>query len=128
MSIVIVGSFKNKSGILEKRKELLKDGCNVFPDEKFFVGAGPIIRAHHFDKKPLSPSLLTRLAERERTYLEEILLCDLVYVLNEKDGDEHIGLATAIEIGYALALGIPIVFHREPTDQHLKIISRGLIR
>lgn len=128
MKIVIVGSFKNKNNILKKREEFLEQGNEVFPDEQFFDGGKPIILAHHFDKVPLSPTLLKMLAERERIYLREISKCSEVYVMNEKDGEEHIGLATAIEIGFALALGKMIIFEREPSDQHVKIIHEGLLR
>jgi nucleoside 2-deoxyribosyltransferase len=53
------------------------------------------------------------------SYFSHIDSADLVVVLNEKDGEEHYGVGTTIEIGYALARGKRIRFTRHPTNQNI---------
>jgi hypothetical protein len=127
MKATVIGSFSDLRAFIGKCEELRLQGYEVFPSKEWIEQGMEIIRHHHTLQKDLPEDLLKLLAEREKEYFRNIRESGIIYVFNEKNGKEHIGHATALEIGVALALGKSIEFWREPTDQHFKIIFKRLV-
>ncbi len=109
LKTVISGSFhRHPEKLWSIYQELTLAGCQVLspftlsfqsPDDDFVVGKGE--------------SWLTPL-EIEKHHLTAISHADFVW-LHVPDG--YIGKSTALEIGYAVAKGIPLFSHTLPTEE-----------
>ncbi len=117
--IVICGSFSDTNSFLIEVRRLRSLGYDVFPDENHLKESQPCIDAHHRGKGDTSETLQLRKKLMQR-YFDKIRDCDEIYVFNVKNDYEHIGIGTSLEIGYALALGKTIRFHKIPTDANIK--------
>jgi nucleoside 2-deoxyribosyltransferase len=111
--VVIASSFEenNKPKVVEIIRMLKNEGHDViFPTEEYLESFDECGRVS------LDENNTTKRAEREKTYLEHVKECGMLYVYNMKNGKEYIGRSTAMEIGYALALNKRIIFHTKPND------------
>jgi len=115
MKIVIAGSFAEADKILRLREVLMIQKHDVFPTPEHVEESRIPIEAHHKGKGETINSLSIR-ANLMRRYFQKIKECDILFVMNEKNGKEYIGLGTAFEIGYAYALNKKVVFYHKPTD------------
>jgi nucleoside 2-deoxyribosyltransferase len=125
MKIVVCGSFGDLEffyKILESLK--INYGAeNVFPNKEHMEKSMPCILAHHILAKETDNTIVTR-ASLMNNYFKKIEESDLVFVINEKNGEEYYGTGTTIEIGYALARGKNIGFIRQPTDSNILSLLR----
>lgn len=116
---------------LDHFKEVLKNlrhrygESNVFPDNNHIERSMPSIQAHHVIKRDSAKATLARSRLME-SYFSHIDSADLVVVLNEKKGEEHYGVGTTIEIGYALARGKRIRFTRTPTNPNIMSLLKTI--
>jgi nucleoside 2-deoxyribosyltransferase len=64
-------------------------------------------------------------------YFEHIDGAELVVFVNEKNGKEHYGIGTMIELGYAFASGKELSFTKEPTNANilsLLVLAQSIVR
>lgn len=119
MKVVVSGSFGDLRSIRYVINMLESRGYEViFPTEKHFIDSKPCIEAHHEDKGETSDTIALR-AKYMKLYFDKIRECDILWVANMKHGKEHLGIGTAMEIGFAYALGKRIYFVEEPTDANV---------
>lgn len=86
----------------------------------------PCIFAHHVIEKETETTIATR-AKLMESYFENIDSADLVVVNNVKNGSEHYGTGTTIELGYAFARGKKICFTRQPTDSNILSLLKSIM-
>lgn len=91
---------------------------NVFPNKEHMESSMPCIFAHHVAEKETEATIETR-SRLMRHYFDQIDSADLVIILNEKNGCEHYGVGTTMELGYAYAKGKKICFARQPTNSNI---------
>jgi nucleoside 2-deoxyribosyltransferase len=120
VKVVVCGSY----GDLERFYKVLtacqeKYGAsNVFPDKKHMEKSIPCIFAHHVVAKETDESISNR-SKLMQSYFTHIDCADLIIIVNEKNGSEHYGVGTTIELGYAFAKGKSIFFTRPPTNSNI---------
>jgi nucleoside 2-deoxyribosyltransferase len=125
LKVVVCGSYgdlDNFTKVLANLKRKYGES-NVFPDNDHMEESLPCIYAHHVIKRDTAKTTLARSRLME-SYFSHIDSADLVIVLNEKDGKEHYGVGTTIEIGYALARGKRIRFIRHPTNSNIQSLLK----
>jgi len=110
---VIVGSFSNPSAILAVRDVLRKHGYDAYPDEEHFKQLDELV------KNSNSKEYAVKRLQLMQKFLKKLQEADLVYVFNQKDGKEYIGVGASFDIGYSLALNKKIVFHQPPSDPNM---------
>lgn len=91
---------------------------NVFPDKEHMERSMPCIFAHHVVGKETNETIISR-SKLMQSYFQHIDSADLVVIINEKNGQEHYGVGTTMEIGYAFAKNKRIHFIKEPTDSNI---------
>jgi nucleoside 2-deoxyribosyltransferase len=100
MKIVICGSFTEINLFRYIRSNLERLGHNVLmPKEEHF-------NTYYFKNKKV---------EGCEAYLKAIDECDGIIVVNEKNGEEYLGISTAREVGYAHAKG-KTIYITHPTN------------
>lgn len=114
MKVVVCGSFGDMPTLLNAISLLRRSGHDIImPTEEHLRDSQPCIDAHHLGKEETTQTRELR-AWLEAQYLAKIRMADLVYFVNEKFSDEHLGTGAAVELGFTLALQLPVMFHREP--------------
>ena len=100
--VTIIGSFSEASAMLKMASDFeMGTGCRVLqPTKEHVEAARPIVECHH-EGKPYTPEIIELLTELQNEYFEAIDGSDIVVCRNKKNGEEHVGLAAATEIGYA---------------------------
>jgi nucleoside 2-deoxyribosyltransferase len=121
MRVVLCGSYGDMNRFLEILGTLRKDygEQNVFPSTEHLEKSRPCIEAHH-EGKGETPETIAIRSKLMKSYFTHIDLADLVVVMNEKNGEEHYGIGTSIELGYAFAKGKVVRFTREPTNANIQ--------
>jgi nucleoside 2-deoxyribosyltransferase len=124
MRIVLCGSYGDMNRFSEILGSLREDygEQNVFPNAEHLQRSRSCIEAHHEGKGETSETIATR-SELMKSYFNHIDLADLVVVMNEKNGEEHYGIGTTIELGYAFAKGKTVRFTREPTNANIQSLA-----
>lgn len=97
---------------------------NVFPDKEHLERSRPCIEAHHGHKEETEYTIMTRSTLME-SYFKQIDHADLIVVMNEKNGEEHYGVGTTLELGYAFSKGKRIQFTRKPTNPNILSLING---
>jgi len=125
LKVVICGSYGDLEGFMKVMHAYQeKFGIsNVFPSKEHMEKSMPCIFAHHILEKETETTIETR-ARLMESYFQNIDAADVVVVLNEKNGEEHYGTGTTIELGYAFAKGKKIYFTRQPTDSNILSLLR----
>ena len=120
LKVVVCGSYGDLDGFLKVLHNFQKEFgmSNVYPDNDHLEKSMPCIFAHHVAGKETDETLATR-SDLMKSYFSKIDTADLVIILNEKNGQEHYGAGTMIELGYAFAKGKRIRFMRQPTDSNI---------
>ena len=120
MRIVVCGSYGDLDYFLQILRSFQEKygTSNVFPNKDHIERSKPCIYAHHVLKEETDETLIIR-ARLMQKYFAAIDDSDLVIVINEKAGQEHYGVGTIIEMGYAHARGKKIFFTREPTNSNI---------
>jgi nucleoside 2-deoxyribosyltransferase len=120
LKIVVCGSYGDMKHFLEVLERLKREHGeqNVFPTREHLKRSEPCIEAHHRQKGETDETLAIR-SELMRTYFDQIDRANLVEIVNEKNGKEHYGVGTTIELGYAFAKGKRIQFTRKPTNANI---------
>jgi len=126
LKVVVCGSYGDLEGFLQTLNAFQeKYGLsNVFPDKNHLEKSMPCIFAHHVAEKETEETIATR-SKLMESYFEEIDAADLVLIINEKNGDEHYGVGTTIELGYAFARGKRICFTRQPTNANILSLMKA---
>jgi len=121
MKVVVCGSYGDLETfceVLEKeRQEFGKE--NVFPTDDHLRESQICIEAHHLGKGETRKTVEQRAMLMQR-YFDHIDEADLVVVVNEKKGQEHYGIGTMMEVGYAFAIGKNMNFIRVVTDSNVR--------
>lgn len=120
MQIVVCGSYGDLEGFMKVLDALQQKygASSVFPDKEHMEKSMPCIFAHHVSDKETMETTLAR-SSLMQSYFDHIDSADLVVIINEKNGQEHYGVGTTIELGYALAKGKRICFTRQPTNSNV---------
>ena len=120
MKVVVCGSYGDLDYFLQILRSYQKKygASNVFPNKDHIERSKPCIYAHHVLKEETTETIIIR-ARLMQKYFDAIDDSDLVIVINEKAGQEHYGVGTTIEMGYAHAKGKKIFFIREPTNSNI---------
>ncbi len=120
MKVVVCGSYGDLEGFLKVLGKFQNEygPSNVFPNSGHMEKAMPCAIAHHVIGKETNETILAR-SELMRTYFDRIDSADLVVFVNEKNGKEHYGVGTTMEIGYAFSTGKRLFFTREPTNSNI---------
>ena len=115
IKVVISGSFrKHYKGILNKIKEFEDVGMTVLsPESSRPVNPGDEFIVLETDETT-DPKIL------EQKHLNAIYNADCLYIFNP---DGYIGASTAMELGWAIALGKPVYIKEEIRDSTLKFFS-----
>lgn len=129
VKVVVCGSYGDLEGFLEiLRLCQEKYGVqNVFPTKGHMEKSMHCIFAHHVIHKETENSVAAR-AKLMESYFHNIDTADLVLVRNEKNGNEHYGTGTTIELGYAFARGKKICFTRQPTNSNVLSLLQSAIK
>lgn len=120
MKVVVCGSYGDLEGFLKVLKIVQQQygASNVFPDKEHMEKSTSCIFAHHVIDKETSETIITR-SGLMQSYFDHIDTADLVVIVNEKNEQEHYGVGTTVEIGYAFAKSKRICFTRKPTDSNI---------
>jgi nucleoside 2-deoxyribosyltransferase len=129
VKVVVCGSYGDLEGFLEILRACQeKYGItNVFPNKDHIEKSMQCIFAHHVIQKETENTIATR-AKLMESYFINIDTADLVVVRNEKNGNEHYGTGTTIELGYAFARGKKIFFTRQPTNSNVLSLLKSTIK
>lgn len=103
--------------VLDYERRIHGDSA-VFPTDKHLRDSETCIEAHHKGKGE-TPETIKLRSELMQRYFNEIDGADLVVFVNEKNGQEHYGVGTMIELGYAFARCKEVAFTRKPTDANV---------
>lgn len=123
MKVVVVGSFGDMTSIIEACQKIKEEGHEIIaPTLGHLMASSVTARADSGGKGDTKETIKER-AELMNEYFKRIGECDLVYVCNWKLGQEHVGVGTAIDIGYAVAKGKKIRFFVEPENSNLKSLK-----
>jgi nucleoside 2-deoxyribosyltransferase len=120
VKVVVCGSYGDLDGFLKVLDAFQQKygTSNVFPDKEHLEKSMPCILAHHILDKETIETTFAR-SGLMQSYFDHIDSADLVIIVNEKSGQEHYGVGTTIELGYALARGKRIRFTRQPTNSNV---------
>ena len=120
LKVVICGSFGDLEGFMQVLYDLQEKygTSNVFPGKEHLEKSNPCIFAHHVTEKETEETLIIR-SKLMESYFDNIDNADLVVILNEKNGHEHYGIGTTMELGYAYARGKKICFTKQPTNANI---------
>ena len=120
MRVVVCGSYGDMTHFLNVLRNVRsKYGAeNVFPTDEHLRESQVCIEAHHLGKGETSETLELRAKLMER-YFQEITKAGLVVIVNEKNGMEHYGVGTTIELGYAFAKKRRVEFTKPPTNANI---------
>ncbi len=124
MKVVVCGSYgdmKRFREVLEHQRSL-HGKANVFPTDEHLERSQICIDAHHAGKGETLETLRIR-SELMLTYFDHIDQADLVVIVNEKNGEEHYGVGTMLELGHAHARGIQFVFTRTVTNANIQSLQ-----
>jgi len=129
MKIVVCGSYGDIQGFLRVLRHFRQryGEQNVFPNDEHLRQSEPCVRAHHASGSETEEITAMR-SRLMQSYFDEIDHADLVVVRNEKNGKEHYGTGTTIELGYAVAKGKNILLTRRPTDPNILSLANGNFR
>jgi nucleoside 2-deoxyribosyltransferase len=129
VKVVVCGSYGDLEGFMEILRFCQdKYGIqNVFPTKEHMEESMQCIFAHHVIKKETETTVAAR-AKLMESYFHNIDAADLVLVRNERNGNEHYGTGTTIELGYAFARGKNICFTKEPTNSNILSLLKTTIK
>jgi len=126
MKVVVCGSYGDINGFLKVLKYFQQEygeQC-VFPDREHLRQSEPCIKAHHASGGDTEETIDMR-SKLMQIYFSQIDCADLVVIRNEKNGKEHYGTGTTIELGYAIAKGKKILLTRKATDSNILSLTKG---
>lgn len=117
---MVCGSYGDLEGFLKVLENLRKKygASNVFPDKEHMEKSMPCIFAHHVIDRETDETITARSRLME-SYFNHIDSADLVVILNEKNGIEHYGVGTMVELGYSFARGKKVSFTKQPKDSNV---------
>lgn len=120
MRVVVCGSYGDLNRFLQvlDHERSVHGESNVFPSDQHLKDSATCIEAHHGGKGETSETIKLRSELMDR-YFEHIDGADLVVFVNEKNGQEHYGVGTMIELGYAFARRKEVLFTKEPTNANI---------
>ncbi|HSX41031.1 MAG TPA: hypothetical protein VLF21_00095 [Candidatus Saccharimonadales bacterium] len=111
MIVAIASSSKFYEAAKQVNEKLIADGARVFTPS--FVHDETMVTVSA-DKK----------AELTHRFLKNLKQSDVVYVVATGG---YVGLSVAVEVGFAAALGLPIIFSEEPAEDAFKALSAGTL-
>lgn len=126
MRVVVCGSYGDIDGFLEVLKYFQQKygEQHVFPDREHLRASEPCIKAHHVRDDETEETVAMR-SKLMQIFFSQIDCADLVVIRNEKNGNEHYGTGTTLELGYAIAKGKKILLTRKPTDSNILSLING---
>lgn len=120
MKAVIIGSFGDLKTIYSAIRAVIRAGHEVTQPTVEHINASIACAEADSGGGGDTEETIKLRARLMKEYWEFIKECEIVYVANLKFGEEYIGIGTAIDVGYAHALGKKIVFFKEPTNSNMK--------
>jgi nucleoside 2-deoxyribosyltransferase len=126
MKVVVCGSYGDIDGFLKVLRNFQQEygKQRVFPNGEHLRQSEPCIKAHHASGHDTEETIAMR-SKLMQIYFSQIDRADLVVIRNEKNGKEHYGTGTTIELGYAIAKGKKILLTRKPTDSNILSLTKG---
>jgi nucleoside 2-deoxyribosyltransferase len=120
MKAVIVGSFGDLKTIYSAIRAVIRAGHEVIQPTVEHINASIACAEADSGGKGDTEETVKLRARLMKEYFEFIKECDVIYVANIKQGKTYVGIGTAIDVGYAYALGKKIVFLRNPANSNMK--------
>lgn len=129
-TLTICGSFAELDLICRCCQRLEELGFNVLmPTEEFLVEISDVIEYHQgLNTRKDKAEIIKKKRKGMEKYLESISKSDGIFVVNEKNGREYIGLNVALEIGYAFYLGKKIYLLKPTKMLELEAIGAKVLK
>jgi len=125
VKIVVCGSYSDVKVIEKVISELKARGFDVFPSQEYLKELGQAFEES--DSSVVSDLTMKKRRQINSKFIDEIRECDVVFVFNEKNGEEYIGPGTLMQMGYAVGLKKPIFFYREPHIEEVLSLAGALV-
>jgi len=121
VKVVICGSYGDMSSFLQILSIYQKEfgEANVFPTYDHLNKSKTCVEAHHDGKGETHETIALR-SVLMAAYFKAIDNADLVVIVNEKNGIEHYGVGTTLELGYAFSRHKLIRFVSPPTNANIQ--------